>query len=1177
MIPAFNVLDRSQDMHASYLLEASAGTGKTYSIENIVVRLLMDQDHPCLLKDILIVTFTKASTSDLKIRIRTNIHRILSFLNGSSSESPPDYVEALLEAEASRQSYAKKQLEQALSAFEQASIFTIHGFCHRMLREYLFEANIGAVLGENETGISQSLINRLIRDFFRTEISEELISYEQLKRVIHHCGSIEKLEKELFKLATKGMAIAPLPTLREYFSQFCENLKALKKSLGAFSKSPSMNELLQDFELQAPLYKEICNRQKKPKPENIAKVQRFAALLEKDAWDLADFDMLIADGVYLADALHPANLGSKKMPLPPENLHCPELIDLLNRFIVPIVTEARNPHYLLSTLASRCQEMVAAYLKKKEIVGFDDLLKGLHTALQEKEFAEKIRQRFSTAIIDEFQDTDPIQWEIFKKIYLPADEPQGRLYLVGDPKQSIYGFRQADIYTYLTAGNALGTSSKASLDTNYRSIPPLVEALNALFSTERVPELLALPRLNKTLTYAPVKSGISEDLATLNDGRGAIHFFSYQETGNKGSKLEEAEESYFLPFISSELLSMQSLGVSLNKCAILVADRFQAARLQRHLKKHSIPIVAQHTESLTSTLAFNAMAELLQAILTPQRESALKIALGGPLIGWTKEEIQTLEDPFLLESMIAQGLFLRKIWVEKGFSAFYQSLLTSSWHANTSNVAETILQKEEGLTLFHCLQQLAELLIERETIGKLSPHSLLNALKEMQLLETIGDESIKQRMNPEKEGVRILTIHSSKGLEFECVFALGIIKRSQPPSHFIPIIKEGFSPLLTAVLNSEDPRYVQYALELDAEKMRLLYVAFTRAKQRLYIPVHFQTSGKKYSIGTASPIELYLTMMMRPDVPFADLYNFLPEVNAPSLRAQLQTLGTTQSITASTNEESNKRLQSESVSGVSVIPETRALFHPKVPLIMGNPCFIHSFTGLSALKSDELIPDLELNTQIELKPPSDFDCENQTSHTLPAGNLTGILLHSIMENISFTISESELFLYVEKCVSGTPFEKWTAVIAKMVEKAVSVKLPTGQSDVCLKELKPNHHYREHEFLYEGSTEIHSELAHRPGYIQGVIDLIFEHEGKYFLIDWKTNWLGTDSTFYEPDHMKSAMHLHQYFLQAYIYKEALRRYLKLVDERPFEEIYGGTFYIFIRGLEENNYTGIYLSD
>lgn len=1159
---SFNVLDRFQNVHSSYLIEASAGTGKTYSIENIVVRLLIDQAFPCNLDNILVVTFTKAATADLKLRIRKNLCKIYDMLQGISSGTPPDYLAAVLEKGSDSIEYARQQIEQALACFEQAPIFTIHGFCHRMLKEFLFEGNTSASLNDKEEGVSPALLYRLIKDFFRTELSEKLASHAQLQRVLTAFGGVEGLEKELYHLVTRGIAIAAAPTAQELFHEFCRGMEQLKNQVVC-----SKEQILDDFYVQASLYKGICDIKKVPKRENVDKVERFASLYAKNTWELADFDTLICDGLYLSEIFNTENLASKKQPIASEELHCPDLIAQINLLLAPIIDTARNPDLILCALAHRCKTQVTKYLTKNEIVGFDDLLSNMHHAVQQPQFALKVRQRYATAIIDEFQDTDPIQWEIFRAIFRPEGEELGRLYLVGDPKQSIYGFRQADIYTYLAAGDVLGADCRASLDTNYRSTPALINALNVLFSEATAPGLIALPRLKETLPYQTVESGGQVTEKQFEDERGAIHFFTCVDSiGDKAKKLAQAEENDFLPFIANELQQLRAQGITLNHCSVLVSDRFQAARLMRYLQLRDLPTAAQHSESLTETVAFDAMKELLAAILSPQNESLLKVALGGPLIAWSQQEVLALEDPYALEPLIAKSMYLRKIWCDVGFAALFQSLLDSTWNKAGKSIAEDLLAREGGLELYHCLRQIAEILIERETAEQLTPRKLFETFDELKRLEEEGEAVVKLRNNPEKEGVRILTIHSSKGLEFEIVFALGVIKRSKRPSMFVPIAQSPNPSLLTVASSFQDVHYIQYCQELDAEKIRQLYVAFTRAKQRLYIPLFFDSSGKACELGTASPMELYLAVMGCAENNIETLYARISEISRDKSLECIDKLTQKASITMSSSSEMGKRMNRQD----AIEPSSSAV-HIKAPpkaIISGRSLFMHSFTSLSMNSTKNAV---EVAVDKECPPPCDFEALDKSVHTLPAGSQVGVLLHEILEKIPFELaskgeSDAEFRAFIDSFVEKTPFAKWSHVIAEVVYKALTAILPIGDSGFCLSSLLESNCYREHEFLYTTDEAIHPEFEAHSGYLKGVIDLMFEHKGKFYLLDWKSNWLGPDNTCYTEMRVDRAMWENDYFLQAQIYTEALRRYLKLIDPRPFEEIFGGAIYVFLRGLD-----------
>lgn len=1166
MAQSFNVLERTQKIHSSYILEASAGTGKTYSIENSVVRLLIDEKFPCTLDALLIVTFTNAATSDLKERIRRNLHKTVALLRSPiSDDSFPDYLKALYEKGEVSLLYAKQKLEQALASFEQAPIFTIHKFCHRMLKEYLFEGDLGASLGPNEEGISPLLIYRLIKDFFRLDLHEGLITQGQLQRLLSRLNGFNGLEQELFNLVNRGIDIASVDSLQVLFQQFIAGITSLKNQ-GITEKA-----ILEDFASQAPAYKNICDTQSRPKEENQVKVRKFAALFSKESWTLTDFDCLVADGLYLAEVFTPDNLKIKQKSRRGGELHFPDLLHKLNTLLLPTVTAARNPDYILCTLACKCKDLVTVYLDQKEIFGYDDLLTNMYKAVLQPEFAAKIRRRFAMAIIDEFQDTDPIQWEIFKRIFLPETGEHGRLYLVGDPKQSIYGFRQADIYTFLEASKILGPESKATLGVNYRSTKPFTEALNALFSSRTAPGLITLPRLKSTLPYQPVESGGLVEENSFQDNRGSIHFFVCEEKkqGKKSEKLQDCEERSFLPFIGKELISLQSQGISFGNCAVLVADRFQAMRLKSYLKALNIPAIAQHAESLSETLAFSSLRELLQALVNPQHESYLKIALGGPLLGWSHADILGLEDPYKLEPLIGKGITLRKIWHEAGFSACFCALLASTWLPSGKTVVETLLLRNGGIDIYHGIQQITELLIDKEAMEKLPPHRLLDLFEEIKLQEKEKDKGLKLRSNPEKEGVRILTIHSSKGLEFEIVFALGVINRSREPSLFIPVRQNQTAPLLTVVENHNDPRAIEYIQELDAEKIRQLYVAFTRAKQRLYIPLLFPSEGRVYERGTASPMELYLSLMGQPEIPFELLYDRIPLLNSLTSLAFLKGLADFQSISFSI-------VQPEELSSglnAQVISE-KFLKEPPQAIIVNPARYMHSFTALSmpGHQPATIVPN-------EIAPPNNFETYERSPHTLPAGSLTGTFLHTLLEKIPFQLvcaSKEELVNFIKYYAERTPFEKWVEVLSDMLHNVLSFQFSMPNSSFCLQDIKESHCYREHEFTYATESTFHTEFESRPGYLKGVIDLLFIYQGKYYIIDWKTNWLGPDSSFYGQEKMKKAMLEHNYFLQAEIYKGALKRYLKLIDDRPFEDIFGATFYLFLRGIGPKNGTsGVYI--
>ncbi len=1157
----FNVLDRHQNIHQSYIIEASAGTGKTYSIENIVVRLLIDAAKPCGLEQILVVTFTRAATDDLKMRIRANLTKSLNFcrnfLRDESLDKSdiPDYLLELLELGQDRVSAAHKALKNALSNFQKAPIFTIHQFCSRMLREHLLEGNISLSNPLDDKGLSPAKVYAIIKDFFRTEINHNLISSAQLQNAITAYKGVDKLEQQLYKWVTMGANILPRPLIAEQFQKFIDKMNFLRDH---HPIDPAL--LLEDFISQAPAYKSICNQQKQPKPEKCAIVKRFADLVHKTEYNLSDFDILISDGLYLAEVIHPENRSAKGKTAENINLHYPHFIELLRTTFGNFVDEIRNPAGILATLAIKCKKMLQDYLEQEELLDFDSLLLKMQAALSNQNFTKKIQAQFKAAVIDEFQDTDPIQWNIFKTLF----KDSCCLYLVGDPKQSIYGFRQADIYTYLKAKSDVGDRASASLEVNYRSSGELIDALNALFVSPALRQLISLPRLKSSLPYTPVDSGGMTKKKKFSDDIAAVHFFTLEETReSKNSKtLPAAEEVYFFPYIASEIIRLHVV----DKCnfsdfAILVSDQYQGRRLGEYLTKLHIPIIAQHCSSLTETLAFSAMRELLQGILAPRNESLLKVALGGPIISWTDQDILSMSENSVWELCISKCLALRKVWHAQGFAFFFQALMKSSWLTSNKSIGEVLLSREGGLEFYNDLQQIAEMLAEEEANQCTPSNKLLNFFDVMEKHAENEGKVIKRRGDPKKEGVQILTIHSSKGLEFEIVFALGVINRSKKPSRLIPLAQQEGLPLIAAIDDLSDPRYIEYTQELDAEKIRQLYVALTRAKQRLYIPMYCGEGLGKCELGTASPLELYLAHIGHPATEL-NLYDQIPHQSIETIFNYLENLGSNHSI-------GHIKLKEVSFN-LELLDRSKSvkLVHPPSIKIAGAPEYMHSFTSLagSSLKSALLIP-----------PPGNFDHAEQTLYTLPAGKNTGTLLHEILETAPFNIPEygvRSLVLqsHVGKYSANTAFKKWSSILCDIVFNAFSAHLPFENGHFSMSEVNPDLCYKEHEFIYT-STGFEDPSFNQTGYIKGVIDLIFQHQGKYYIIDWKSNWLGPNAEDYCQENLIKAMHEHHYYLQADLYKKALKRYLRLCDPRPFEEIFGGVYYLFLRGLSPNSRQGV----
>jgi exodeoxyribonuclease V beta subunit len=962
----FDVLSLECPLFGPHFLEASAGTGKTFSIEHIFVRLVLEGIEP---ETILGVTFTRAATRELKARIRSNLEGALAKIMAYENAWP-----YLVPHFGSHESI--RRLKDALATFDQAQVFTIHGFCYRMLKEFAFEAKLSAFSNPEEGAKIPETLRAAAYDFLEHAIDSSFLCSEQISSLFKEFESIEELIEALLELEET------IPSLS--FSEISAKCKAALHSWNL-----EEDKLRQDFEALRGNYKSAV------KGDFEAQIQALVSL---------DIRCLLKEKGSLFDFLSSENqkVRAKEVPF----LHYPGFFNWAEKEIAPLFQQEVFP--LLKTAFSPIAEKV---LEEEPHFNPDEILLQMQKAIDVPKFKAKVRQKYKAAIIDEFQDTDKVQWDIFQKLFI--EEPLQALYLVGDPKQSIYRFRKADIYTYLGARLALGEENAYVLDTNYRSSKSLVSALNALFERP----FLYLPKLKEILPFYPVKAGSLVE-SDFKDHLGAIHFIEAQG--------DNPFEGVFLPYTAAEIERLK-----LNTCAILVKDRYQATKALQFLKKRGIAAAIKSQQTLGETESFQAIQELFAAVFAPHDLNAQAIVMAGPF---------KRADLYFPE--------LKTLLVEKGLVPF----------------AKEFSLQGDALQIF-------ELLFAWEKENGFSFEGLKRYLKELKSLKS--EEEGRVRLRVSEDAVQIMTMHVSKGLEFDVVFALGLAARTP---------------------GSENPE------ELDAEKMRQLYVAMTRAKKRLYVPVASAT--KIAPSGAKSPIELFSQYFEGP---------FLEKIEALSQK---------ESITL-------ERLSSPIVLKEPVkIADERHTEKTPLKLLAFKPSILASFTTLAKPKISE---------PKQVSDPT----------ILPLGKETGVILHSLFEKLFGSKKRilgdlKAIEALVEEHLRFSPLENWQKEISEMVQKTLLLPLQSEGECFCLNEIE--HFLVEVEFIF--STQ--------PDFIKGFIDLIFFRNGKVYFIDWKTNWLEN----YESESLKKEADAHDYPFQARLYSEAIRRHFK-------KEV-GGSFYIFVRG-------------
>lgn len=1035
---SFNVLDRSQNVCRNMVLEASAGTGKTFSIENLVVRLILENDVP--IEKILIVTFTRPATRDLRVRVRRNIYNVIEMLKGNLD--PFDYVESHLDNAESM----IRRLQRALLMFDNAAIETIHGFCFRSLRENIFEGDMPLTVQYEGGQPGKRTYLKIIRDYFRTQIDERNFSPAQLERVSEK--RINNLEKKLLKAIQKPFQYLPSKPFHELYAQFQT----------AFSKVPLDPEnLLAYHEMHKSNYRSCTGIDEW--------MERFAQCKGTQS----DFEFLIRDGFLLSEYYSKDNIKLKPKPHPE--------LDLLNFVgdLEAVVKEARSKEVIIAKMAHEIQEMAHRYLQDEEMWSFDDLLKAMYKSIENPDFSIALRQKYSAVIVDEFQDTDPLQWHIFSNVFVHADW-NGNIYIVGDPKQAIYAFRSADIYTYLQAVKQIGEDACSSLDINYRSHPSLLEELNRFFAVDSV---FPLPNNADQLSYKAVNANQRHKVEPIQDGKPHLHCF-VAEDKEKRYSFGRVKKEQFFPYIAHEIHHLRA-HVPLNEIAILVRKQTEAKELADFLRQFQIPSQLPPSDSLAESTAVHSLRNIIDAALDPRSLSKARVAMGTVLLGWTDEQLASL-DPMEALKLFAELSQLTVI-------SFFQRVIELS--------AQHLLKTEEGCAIYNDLLHLFELVVKEQPQRPMSLETLNEFINELAHLEFEDDESIKRPQSSQESAVQIMTLHASKGLEFDVVFALGLATATMKPEFLVP---NRVSQCIEAVFDEDDPRYQLYCAESDAEKMRLLYVALTRAKKRVYIPYIKGEKAISKKLGTASCMQLYSTLNP----------GFLQDFSHEEIQVQLSNF---------TEEQEDYDLTS-----------------PPAITIPWRERFISSFTSI--VKSKQ-------HTQDFLDAPHDLSCETISIHTLPAGPETGTFLHELFERISFEDRNDAKVL--EHHLMGSPFKPWQPAFADLIERVQSLPFLAG--------LNSSEMYREIEFLYPKEQ----------GLLKGVIDLIFKRDGLYYILDWKSNWLGPDESYYTQEHLWAAMNQHEYVLQASLYTEALRRYLEIIEDRPFEECFGGIYYVFLRGI------------
>ncbi|CAB1211403.1 exodeoxyribonuclease V subunit beta [Klebsiella pneumoniae] len=1125
------------------LIEASAGTGKTFTIAALYLRLLLglggEAAYPRAIsvEELLVVTFTEAATEELRGRIRSNIHELrIACLRG---ESDNPLYSALL-AEIADKDDAAKTLLLAERQMDEAAVFTIHGFCQRMLSLNAFES--GMLFEQQLIEDESRLRYQACADFWRRHCYPLT---RDIAAVIH---DVWKGPRDLLKSLDRWLQgeapqlkspPAPNETLAERHQQIIARIDSLKQQWRE-----------QVGEIEGVLENSGLDRRKFNRGNQGKWMEKVNAWAQEEtlSYQLPDALEKFAQSFLLE-----RTKAGGEPPVHP-------LFSAVESLLASSLTLT---DLVLARAMVEIRDAVAREKRRRGELGFDDMLSRLDEALRGdsgETLASAIRQRFPVAMIDEFQDTDPQQYRIFRRIW--RRQPETALLLIGDPKQAIYAFRGADIFTYMKARGDV--AAHYTLDTNWRSSPGMVGSVNRLFSLSDNPfmfhEIPFLPvkaaAKNKGLRFTVDAADVpamnvwlmpgdtvgSGDYQTFMAQLCATQIRDWLSAGQRGRALLWRGET--------------SRPVQASDITVLVRNRLEAAQVREALQTLGIPSVyLSNRDSVFETLEAQELLWLLQAVLAPERENTLRSALATSMFGLTALDIENLnQDEQAWDALVEEFSEYRQIWRQRGVMPMLRALMTAR------HIAENLLATRGGERRLTDILHISELL--QEAASQLeSEHALVRWLAQHIAEPDSNAASQQMRLESDKHLVQIVTIHKSKGLEYPLVW-LPFIARFRKQDQAFYHDRETFAAVLD--LGQDEASLELAEAERLAEDLRLLYVALTRAVWHCSLgvaPLSSRKSGNSDFHLSALGRLLQAGEAMDAAGLAARLADFCHGDIALQIPGELD-LTPWQAPAATIPRLSARELQRR------IADDWRVTSYSGLQQ--------HGFSG-----GQDLLPRLDVDAagvgEVVEEP-------QLTPHQFPRGAAPGTFLHSLFEELDFTQPVSEGWMAEKLQLSGFDAQ-WAPVLTDWLGGVLKTRLPGP--DIALNQLAARDKQVEMAFYLPIAQLLTAERldalirqydplsADTPpldfrqvrGMLKGFIDLVFRHEGRYYLLDYKSNWLGEDREAYTRPAMEQAMRAHRYDLQYQLYSLALHRYLRhRLADYDYDRHFGGVIYLFLRGMD-----------
>ncbi|MGH8041561.1 MAG: UvrD-helicase domain-containing protein [Rudaea sp.] len=1142
------------------LIEASAGTGKTWSIGAIFLRLLLEREDLAVEK-ILVATFTEAAAQELRERLRARLegaeHCLHRLANGERIATGKDdpVIAWLTEQFADREKASKalRRIELARIDFDRAPIATIHSFCRRVLRDFPLES--GSSVGADELLDEDALLRECVEDFWR-------------QRYLHG-GDVDVDEADaLFDKGPESL----LRDVRDLLNRDAhilpaDGMQAIRTEIEALRKPECIEQLRQwakDKSLFASRRTALSNR-----------LEQIADALESG--DVATLGRLL-NGVFEDAAIDEQQSESASLRLREQPLI--QALQRLRSLLGRHTTFARGA--VLAEACRFCKTELPRRAAQRRGSTFALQIGAVRDRLSsgERDFAERLFQAFPVTLVDEFQDTDARQFEIFDRIYRDADRAErGWLAMIGDPKQAIYGFRGGDIAAYLRVRDSVATQYR--LDTNFRSSTAVIKACNALYAKagDGFDDLRVAYQ-----TVTP--DGDADEHALFRDNTPVaepffLHAFRGMVAGDRDDPLTARGEleklalddcaARIVELLNDSSMTLGTTAVKPGDIAVLVPNNRHVAEIRRRLIARGVPCVGSGRCSVFDSATASELELFLHAVLHADDDGAVRGALTTRLLGANLRTVLAWQDD--------TSDFEREL---DRFARWHEMALVRGAFAVIADMlalrGAVLLSLPDGERIVTDLRHLAELLAQQEAeeSGLEGAIAWFAAMRRGES-DGEGDASDTRQLRIESDSARVqlLTLHAAKGLEFPIVFLPLAWRTADRKGQRIPNILHFHDadgrPCVDLGSTQFDAHLTPHFAEDLRERLRLLYVGITRAKYAVHVYWVDRDIAEDAPAWEISAIDVLIRQAQT-----ACGLDF-GEAALPDLARKLDGIAIVEPSTA---------LQAKYVARIA----SAALPIARTPLPAARPFqWLHSFTGITRHSVMENVDTAAADEGESALSDEITSVEAESIELLALdiwrGRHFGNAVHNVLEAraadartpVALAQTFAALGVHAQGGDSGTGF----VALARMLERVRTADLGDGMrlanlpAHACVAEFEfrfpvdaPLAALRavcaEHGF--SGIWPAHASWPSLNGMLTGFADLIFEFNGRYHVLDYKTNRLGTRLSDYADAALAAAMHEHRYPLQALLYTVALHRYLsaRLRGYTP-ERHLGESWYLFLRGV------------